>query len=369
MSLPSASSPDLILAHPSSSEIHETHILSSVPWAGALTKEQYIENEHQLSTHLLTKPNGITHWILTPKNERLILASCEAIPKRCLVKEGGDEVRDGVLVGVAGVFCEPALRGQGYAARMMRELAHNLGREGRCLGSVLWSDIGPKFYADLGWAPFPSTHVELPTSHFSPSSTSVSTRPILVGDIATLCVQDEALLRASLAVSSSSKTLLAIVPDHHTMLWHHKKEDYICHQLFGKQPGVKGVVVGEVGDRVWAIWTRGFHGAIDDPEAGNKLYILRLVVENPALGYSELQVEQLKAVLQAARREAAEWRLGHVELWNPDERVWDLIERMGISHRIVQRKNEGIPSLVWFGDGSSNQEEIEWFASEKYAWC
>jgi hypothetical protein len=373
MSLPSASSPDLILAHPTASEIYETHILSSVQWAGALTKEQYIENEHQLSTHLVTRPNGITHWILTPKagfqDERLILASCETVPKRCLIKIAGEEVRVGVVVGVAGVFCDPKLRGRGYAGRMMRELGGMLGRDGECMGSVLWSDIGPKFYGDLGWKPFPSRHVEFSASCYGPGSPSVATRPILANDIAALCVEDEVLLRTYIAATSSSKTLLAIVPDHHMMLWHHKKEEYICQKLFGKQPDVKGAIAGESSNRVWAIWTHGFYGAVDDPEAANKLYILRLVVENPALGDSELQVERLKAVLQAARREAAEWRLGHVELWNPDKRVLDLIERAGISHRIVDRENEGIPSLVWFGGGSGNQEEIEWFASEKYAWC
>jgi hypothetical protein len=277
-------------------------------------------------------------------------------------------VRDGEVIGIAGVFCELALRGSGYAGRMLRELARVLARERNCVGSFLWSDIGPKFYADLGWKPFPSTHVELPASRSSLGSPSVIARPILADDIAALCAEDEDLLRTSMADTLSSKTLLAIVPDHQSMSWHHKKEEYICEKLFGKQPDVKGVVVGEAGDRIWAIWTRGFYGAVDDPKVGNKLYILRLAIENLNSGDSELQVEHLKAVFQAAQREAAEWNLGHVEVWNLDPTAKNLIERTGIEHRIVEREIEGIPSLFWF-DKETAEDGIEWVASEKYAWC
>lgn len=376
MPLPSASCPSLVLTHPTPHEIHYTHQQSSISWAGPLTRDQYIESEHQLASHLLAQPNGITHWVLiqpgppgTPtQNERSVLASCETIPKRCLIKERDGAVRDGEVIGVAGVFCEPALRGRGYAGRMLRELALVLTRERDFVGSFLWSDIGPKFYADLGWKPFPSTHVELSASRSSPSSPSVFARPILADDIAALCAEDEDLLRTSMAGTLSSKTLLAIVPDRQTMSWHHKKEEYICEKLFGKQPDVEGVAVGETGDRVWAIWTRGFYGAVDDPKVGNKLYILRLVIENLNSRDSALHVEHLKAVLQAARREAAEWKLGHVEVWNLDPTLKNLIERTGIEHRIVEREIEGIPSLFWFGKGTA-EDRIEWVASQKYAWC
>ena len=368
MSIPSASSPDLVLVHANEAEIYETHILSSVPWAGALTKEAYIENEHQLASHLLSAPNGITRWILTSKNERIVLASCETIPKRCLVRESEGEVRDVVVIGVAAVFCEPKLRGRGYAGRMMKELGDMLEKRGECLGSVLWSDIGPRFYADLGWKPFPSRHVELPASRSSLGSMSTSTRTIFAEDIAALCTLDEAWIRESMAATSTAKTLLAIVPDHHTMLWHHKKEEYICQRLFGRTPDIKGAVAGESGNRVWAIWTRGFYGAVDDPEAGNKLYILRLVMENPTLGDSEVQVKRLKEVLQAAQREAAEWRLDHVELWNPDAHVGSLIKQTGIRQRIVGRENEGMPSLRRLEKGLG-EDVVEWIANEKYAWC
>jgi hypothetical protein len=367
--LPSSSSPSLILAHSSQSEIYKTHELSSTEWAGALTKEQYIENEHQLASHL-----GITHWILTqthlPPDKRPIFASCETIRKRCFVRDGDMGVREALVDAIAAVFCEPKMRGRGYAGRMMKDLGALLrdravDDEGvESVGSVLWSDIGPKFYAGLGWAPFPSTHVELPAS---PRFSTVIARAIPPEDIGEFCAKDQALLLESMRISASSKTLLAIVPDQPTMLWHHMKEDYICQKEFRKQPRVKGAVVGEPGNRVWAIWTRGIYGPLDDPYAGSKLYILRLVIENTDPEDREKQTEQLKAVLQAAQHEAEEWKLGHVELWNPDERTMGLIEETRLEYQLVKRKTEGIPSLMWFGGKGGG--EVEWIVSEKYTWC
>lgn len=286
-------------------------------------------------------------------------------------------MRDGVIHGVAGVFCDPSSRGRGYASRMLNELSMVLNGHGldvehedlKRVGSVLWSDIGPKFYADLGWTPFPSNHIEVPASRYSPGSSTVATRAILAEDVGEFCAQDEALLHDSMAAASTSKTLLAIVPDRHTMLWHHKKEEYICQHLFKKPPDVKGAVAGETGNRVWAIWTRGFYGPLDDPKSGNKLYILRLVIENPNSEERGEQAEHLKAVLKVAQDDAAEWTLDHVELWNPDEKLRELIGRTGIEYRMVERDNESIPSLLLFGDVSIGQDNVEWIANEKFAWC
>lgn len=378
---PEASSPTLILAHPTPLEITQTNALSSISWAGALTKTQHVEIERQLASHL-ADGDGITHWILTQSqaapDRRPILASCETIPKRCLVKEAdGVVVREGLVYGVAGVFCDPAFRRRGYASRMLRELAGVLRRRGagggvrglNGVGSVLFSDIGRKFYADLGWAPFPSKHIELPASQFSHCSPEVATKAILAEDVEKLCADDEALLRDSIAAVSASERLFAVVPDHHTMVWHHKKEDFVCQRLFGKQPDVKGALVGKNGNRTWAIWTRTFYGAINDPDAENRLYILRLVIESPDSKEPGEQVGQLKAVLEAAQNQAAEWKLDHVEVWNPDENVRRLLELTGIEHRLVERETEAIPSLLWFGDASGIGNRVEWAASEKFAWC
>ncbi len=70
-----------------------------------------------------------------------------------------------IIHGVASVYCNEKYRGRGYAPRIMREIKEVLRNwqvEKRAVvGSVLYSDIGKKFYAGLGWHPFNSnSHVE-----------------------------------------------------------------------------------------------------------------------------------------------------------------------------------------------------------------
>jgi hypothetical protein len=346
-SLPSASSPSLILTHPTTSEIQYTH---------------------QLASHL-----NITHWILTPAEppgNRLILASCETIEKRCLFKSKG-EVEDGVVHAVAAVFCERGLRRRGYAGRMLRELRDVLGKygEGCGVGSVLWSDIGPNYYSGMGWKAYPSFNLELPALRYSEPSLG-TVKPLLAEDLAGLCEDDEAMLRASMGETSGSNIKFAVVPDHRTILWHHMKEEYICNKFFfEKSTDVKGAVAGEVGERIWVIWTRAFYGTVDDPEAGNRLYILRLVVESLYSGNEAAQIAKLEAVLQAAQSEAEKWKLPWVEVWNPEPKIRKMIESTALRSRFVERETEGIPSLLWFGDGGGHLESIQWIANEKFAWC
>lgn len=207
---------------------------------------------------------------------------------------------------------------------------------------------------------------------------------LLSRDLNQLCKEDEAIMRKELASKSDGKVRMMIVPDHDHMLWHHRKEEFVCQKLFGKQPKVKGVIIGQPGNRLWAIWTHRFYGEPGSASSGNTLYILRLVIENQAAGssrpsegrnilynsgQSELQAEQLKAVLESAQIEAAEWGLLDVKLWHPTLLIEELIERAGIQYCKVEREEEGIGSLLWYGEGSERKETVEWIGNEKYAWC
>jgi hypothetical protein len=135
---------------------------------------------------------------------------------------------------------------------------------------------------------------------------------------------------------------------------------------------------------MWAIWTHRFYGDPGSASSGNTLYILRLVIENQAVGGSissegteamydarqeELQAVQLKAVLESAQSEAAAWNLAGVKLWHPTPLIQELIERAGIRYCKVEREQEGIGSLLWFGEGSGRDDTFEWIGNEKYAWC
>lgn len=412
--------------------------------------------------------------------DRPVLASCESLRKRVLVAsttssdaESGVVVREALTHGIASVYTDPRLRGRGYAGRMLLELGKRLrtwqggidgdarggvvGRppsagsngcngdgskpkttekrgswgnlrtsagEKEVVASVLFSDIGKKFYADKGWVPFPSTHVEFPPAPDTSGAvlgdqSAVAVKPLRYHDMPELCAADERLLRARLAAMATAAdengsrsngqpsrgkktTFLAFVPDVDTLLWHLMREDYMTEHIFGRTPDIKGALyepsarptstpstpansttsmtAPNTGHRMWCVWTRSYYSTILDDKSleGNNLYILRFVSEEEAkadVGGSEAggpdpsdkAVEAFKAIVALARREAREWKTGKVVMWNPSPFVRTLVARSGLSHSFVDREKDSISSLMWYGEGSV--EEVEWVANEKYVWC
>lgn len=372
--LPPASSPSLILTQPTTTELTQIWSSTHHKWGAALTHAQYLTRERYLTTIPLAQDAGLTHWILTtstlPPDVRPILASCETLRKPALSSQSGSVV-SGIAHGIASVFTSPPYRGKGYASRMMSELGPRLGTwqvEGHTkpLFSVLYSDIGKSFYAKNGWAPFASTHLSFPAVQ---EATPVGeARPIIGFEkLPDLVARDEYLLRQTLTHRSTQtgKTAVALVPSLDQILWHLYREDFVTKAIFGRTPDVRGAVYGEEGRRVWALWMRGYYGGIEKIE-GNTLHILRFVIEDESAG-DEYLAKGVKGIVEIAQREAAEWKSADVQMWNPDERLKGLVERCGVKYEFVDRTEDSIASLMWYGEGATG--DVDWVYNEKYAWC
>ena len=390
LALPHSESPDVHLSHPTARECLSIWKLSALEWRDALSPHLFLEESAYLTSVPLAKDGGMTQWILVDKNlppdQRPILCSCESFRKRSLVSDIRGNVTEMIIHGIASVFCNPDYRHRGYAGRMMRELAHALQswqvESNQCAGSVLYSDIGKKYYTSFGWRPIPNNfQIEF---HPLLASKLPGATHILSEDLEQLCKEDEIMVRKAMASTSSKNARMMLVPDYDHMLWHHKKEEFDCDKLFGTKPRFKGAIAGPPGNRIWAVWTHRFYGDPESISSGNTLYILRLVIENQKIlstflsegrklydntGQLRMQVEQLKVVLQTAQAEAAEWKLTHVTLWDPTPQVQDLIERTGIQHCKVERQKESIASLLWYGEGRGKEDAPEWIGNEKFAWC
>jgi GNAT superfamily N-acetyltransferase len=391
--LPDSKSQSLHLTHPTEEEKLETWTLNSSSWGGALSQQDYLEREEYLTKAPLARDGGVTHWILVdkelPPNRRPILASCETLRKRALISRDG-KLTEVMSHGIGSVFCDPEYRGRGYASRMMRDLGEKLrtwqaGTKGKTCGfSALWSDIGKIYYAGHGWHPFPSTHIEFTPSPLAEGVNEMPATTLESKDLQKLCQQDEVFIRQTLSRARDSKIHVCIIPDHEHIQWHHVREDFMCQKIFGKQPKIRGAIIGEEGHRVWASWTRSFYGSVGDASSGNTLHILRLVIEDEAsesifsrrtggaLSNGSLldeQARKLKSVLQIAQAQAAEWNLLHVELWNPTPLVQSLVQRADLQHSRVEREKESIPCLMWYGEGGGKLDELEWVGNEKYGWC
>ncbi|KAF4632109.1 hypothetical protein G7Y89_g6020 [Cudoniella acicularis] len=436
--LPSASSPNLILDHPTSHERSQTWTLNAKSWGGALSLPDYLEREEYLMNIPATRDGGVTRkfklifsaqhpvvlprksssrlktflplhypakprqgtkkltlfttdWILTdsslPADSRPLLSSCESLRRRALLAHPSDTIEESITHGIGSVFCPPAYRGRGYASRMLTLVGSALKswqkEVGTCHFSILYSDIGKKYYTGLGWDVFPSSHVYLPPAAFASPAAATNrngtngthrsaAKELYDGDLEELCKLDEEYVKA-LTLKTAKKTnkpAVALLPDHQTMQWHHLREAFVCSKLFPSRapPAIRGAISsGEVGSRVWIIFTRVFYGPIGKVESGNTLYILRLVVEDES--DTEENAKKLKGVLSIAQREAKEWRSNGVSVWNVNEDIKKLLRRADVQHDEIDREEDSICQLRWYGEGEGGVENLEWVVCEKFGWC
>lgn len=378
--LPSVSSPSLILAHPSPDEQIRTWTHTHPSWGPSYTLQAYLDREEHLLTVPLARDGGISQWILTdsaaPEAERPVLSSCETLRKRALVRGRDGRVRDVWAHGVASVFTYPEFRRQGYANRMLELFGERLAqqeadRAGSAAFSVLFSDIGKKYYAALGWMPYESAHLSFPVKPTTtPAEQSGVVTLIRDADLPSITRVDEQLLRSKLssAPADPAKTRVAIVPDLDTLQWHLARQTFMSNHLFSKAPTVHGAIYkspGAPSSRVWGYWARTQSGGKESPEK-NVLSFLRFVVEDDRISDDELS-KAIRAIVRVAQTEAEEWLCTKITMWNPDERTKKLVANMkDLEAQYVVRESDSIPSLRWLGDGVA---DVEWVANEKYEWC
>ena len=392
--LPPSDSSNLGLCEQTFEEKVRIWKLNGKSWSGRLSVEEYLGREEHLGNQDLTRDGSIAYWLLTDlsknPNERPILSSCESLKKRALVKQHDQDVEEVVSFGIMSVFCDPALRRRGYAARMMKELGEKLDYRGqkherKTQFTILYSDIGKTFYAKNGWEPYVSSHVSLPPLKRPNGMKTLECRPLFASDLAALCAKDESMLERSMhhARPPTGVAQVAIIPDKATMSWHHAREDYVAQRVLGRTPEVRGALVRCVdGSRIWCFWSRFFG---NESTEGNILNILRLVMEAEATGQSlasaqdvgstgpsvnsQEHVEAIQAILQAAQLEAAQWSMDAVRIWNPSPLTLDAAKRLDPSSQLTHREEDSIASLKWHDDDTHPTDRVEWMANEKYAWC
>ncbi|EGX96239.1 GNAT family acetyltransferase, putative [Cordyceps militaris CM01] len=385
--LPGAHDPSVVLAVADRDEQRQAWHASHPSWGGGLTLDQYCAREEDLLTTALARDGGLTPWILTDaaSGPRRILSSCETLRKRAVVARPDGTLTDVTAHGVASVFTEPACRSRGYAGRMMALLGEELARReqtdpGAAAFSVLFSDIGPTFYANHQWMPVGNTHLEFPVAAEPPSSTVPPAHITELGDghLAALAARDEQLLRAQLgtpfADSSSTTVRAAILPDLATLRWQYRREDHMLRHFLGRAPRVRGALYtpppGGSERRVWGLWARSrYGGGADGDPVVTVLHFLRLVVEDEAATADEALAEALAGIMAVARREAAEASCRRIEMWNPSERVRAAFrDRLPqLEGKVVERDTSNLASLRWFGAGSV--DNVEWVANERFEWC
>ncbi|KAH8651610.1 putative lysine acetyltransferase [Tricladium varicosporioides] len=395
--LPDVSSPNVGLAHPTKEEMKQTWTLNAENWGSALSLEDYLEREEYLTTIPATRDGGVTHWILTditlPPNARPLLSSCESLRRPAIVclplsssqtspsSDSQTTTKQTITHGIGSVFCPPSHRGRGYPKYMLHLVGLTLKTHqknvGECYFSILYSDIGKKFYTGLGWGVFHSSHIFLPPASDTETNGTNGHRESLAreicnSDIPAICSLDCENIKSLVQhkAKETSKPTVSLLPTTQTIQWHHLREAFMTSKLLPSRPTptIHGAISsGPVGQRVWILFTRAFYGPLDNPKSGNMLYILRLVVEDESP--TDETAKKLEAVLQIAKREAKEWGLNGVAAWNVNHNVKELLRKAGVQHEEVDREEDSICQLRWYGEEKSNMESLEWVANEKFGWC
>jgi GNAT superfamily N-acetyltransferase len=378
-SLPMGDSPDLILVPATPSERIASIRLNSIAWKGPLDIDTYIARENHLLQQRLTR-DRLTCWILVdrtePEGNRTILSSCESYKKKALLAHDG-HVEDVGTHGVGSVYCRPEFRGKGYAKRMLEELSTKLDTwkmekeaRGRALFTILFSDIGKKFYAQFGWRPYLSSHLALPPAEGVADGAGAKTRDLYAHDVQSKMCSDVVLakLRDQLQAASRKSTgaKVAIVPDFDHFVWHWAREEFFAQNMCSHRspPVIKGA--GNDDARVYCAWNRNFG---EEPE-DNVLYILRWVYDDPTTAEEEQKlVHAMADILKRAQQEAHDWNMHTVEFWNPTPLLQKAVALLDPDAQLVHREKSSISSLRWTGAEQGLGKDVEWFLNEKYTWC
>ncbi|KAK5948450.1 hypothetical protein OHC33_010484 [Knufia fluminis] len=380
--LPPKSDPNVVLERASRPEYEQTWRLNSSEWKGFLSEPSYLDREQYLLGAEVTREGGSTGWILTspelPKTEdgsRPILAACETTRKHAYVAKDG-KIDKVVSHGIGSVYCRPEYRGRGYAGKMIEELGkkletHQQLKEAKGRFSVLYSDIGTKFYAKYGWHAFPSTHINLkPIDNAGEhhQRRAEITPPPQIEDLkyenlAALPLTPN--LERKLAKMSSanpSKTFVAFRPDLPNFQWHFMREEFLAEALGREKPQIKGAIDRKTG--IALIWVRTY----SEEPSGWHLNVLYTHIPEDTVPTDEKK-KSLSALLLRAQYEAHVWDMvAGLEVWDPSEEVVLAAKAIAYGNEIevFSRDQEHVCSLKWNG---SEADDVVWLANERYSWC
>ncbi|KAI9151552.1 Lysine acetyltransferase [Paramyrothecium foliicola] len=339
--------------------------LNGASWAEPMTIDEYVGREQTLAQTELSRNGGTKYYVLYHRDDpNVILSSCEATSKKVLIADSqGSRISD--AYSIASVFTDPRYRQHGLASHMLRELQKAVDETTEC--GALYSDIGRKYYTRLGWrdARSPQVALKMDPDFQPPPMSSQASVSLLTGDqVSALCDKDISALEKkfeTLAELKDGNTHIAFVPSFTQCSWHFARDAYVARVVLQREPQYSGAATADGAS--WLYW--------DHDVREKKLKILRIVLTET--DSPEKQTADARALLEAALREASDWGIPTVLVWDPNHHVTtattDIWRESGPKLHLVfdERESGSIPSLRWRnGQEISN---LKWEANEYYAWC
>jgi GNAT superfamily N-acetyltransferase len=330
-------------------------------WSVPIDRDEFVRLKSDPYDQSETGKGAFQIWVVANKSSPLdIIASCHTIRKEVFIADAtGFRMATGY--GIAAVYTNPQHRRLGMAAYLLKCVKEELDKSSEC--SALYSDIGPRYYRELGWSVFPSAQVtiNIVANDIRPLHTG-RTIPLGMGELPVLCAKDvEALKRHFETLARDGKTHVAFSPSYAQIASQLGWEDLTAELLLQKHISTRGAVTVE--GKSWIYWEHDFRK--------ERLQILRIVTS--AGDEPQQQVSDIAALLEAALLEATQWGIRHVIMWNPDELLTLGMKAVGNDHESVvsvifdERLEKAIPQLRW--KSGQDATDTVWEENFAYAYC
>jgi len=247
------------------------------------------------------------------------------------------------VIGVASVFTPEQNRRKGYAGTMMRLLGERMASltSGRGF-SVLYSDVGPTFYAENGgWKSFDAEELVIPKTM---TFTEIAPVEMLDLELAKECIdEDVRLLREEILTLADTSTIIQMIPQYIELEWAITRDRHAARRL-GEQELIP-VGARYKSDEGWGyiLWFRDFKY--------KSLTVLRLREPRSISG--------LKGLLQATVEIADKFKFGKITIWSPSKEL----EKATEIQKVV--REGAIPGMLWIGE----EKDVHWRTIEKLGWC
>ncbi|KAF9300782.1 hypothetical protein BGZ74_007513 [Mortierella antarctica] len=342
--------------------IQQTWTNNREEWGKTLDLTTYHAREVVLANQEFTNNSKLQVWVLVPKtfdpenpDLGLILSAVETFlrPGMVATKELG--VRDVASVSVASVFTPAHYRGYGYGSLMMRLLWSRIEQMDNVEFTFLYSDVGPIFYARMGWDPKRSEEMVIPTDFALPASgCTVTLDNVTDHSLENLVALDAQQLRETMKVqietTADFTALAAVTPEPTCLQWLHARSRFVAaHVLKLEQHEITSLGARDQASNSFVLW---FHDLVK-----SQLFIVRWRVD-PSVN----QAETVCALMGAAQAEAKKWNLSKAVIWNPEQSLGDIL---GLE---IAYRDSAIPSLG-LTVSSPTASRVEWVMNEKYSWC
>lgn len=288
-------------------EIDARNRLTAPVWGNRLTLEQYLERERRLrATPFATR--ALRTWVLE-RDDGAIVASHESYRM-----ESDGDFGPGHSEGIASVFVEDALRGNGFAATLLARSLDRFRQE-KAQASILFSEVGGKIYGRIGYHPRPIRARQwLPASGPVPDAAA----PFARGDAA-------APDPAETLSPRHERPRFRIVLTREQIEWHRERAAFY-HAILGGGRRHPDTLAGARSGDAWILWMPDYR-------------LDRLMVLAARTGTHEENVRLVDALQRAA------WTLGMpvAELW--------VSPTLDFPHGSTVPRDDELPMICPLADG------------------